>query len=294
MNRIKVISDSSSDLPKSLAEELSISMIPLIISCDGVEYRDGINITVQEVYDRMLKGDRFTTSQCTPGDLYERFDEYAEKGYDIIYISVSSNLSGTYSSALVAKSQVEEKYPGVRVGVIDSYGGSMGLGWLVIRAAEMAKEGCSFEEIISTIEKAKKHIHYYITVDNFDALIAGGRMPKGVGIFANALDIKPVITVIDGRLELAPKGSKQRGMKKCMGKICEFISGEVVMNERTRVCLAYAYDTEKSGTFSSLLHCRFGRKEDLLARIGTSIGVHGGPTAFAVFIDDYDAAGEMG
>ena len=289
MNRIQIITDTSSDIPKEVSAAYDINIIPLVISCGGVEYTDGVDITPTEVYGRTLRGELFTTSQCTYGQLYERFDYFAQKRADMIYISVSSGLSGGYSSALLAREHILEKYPQVRIGVIDSFGGSMGMGFLAIRAAKMANEGKSFEDIMDTVEKAKEHIHYYITVDNFDTLSRGGRVPKGVGAFADALGIKPVITVIDGKLALLPKGAKQRGMKRCMNKILNLIGEEVKVNERTLITFAHAYDKEKSLTFASLFKERFGRDADLYSQIGTSIGVHGGPTAFAVFIDDFDA-----
>ena len=159
----------------------------------------------------------------------------------------------------------------------------------VIEDAKKATLESTAKMIASGVEKAKEHIHYYITVDNFDTLSRGGRVPKGVGAFADALGIKPVITVIDGKLALLQKGAKQRGMKRCMNKILNLIGEEVKVNERTLITFAHAYDKEKSLTFASLFKERFGRDADLYSQIGTSIGVHGGPTAFAVFIDDFDA-----
>ncbi len=289
VRKIQIITDTSSDIPQEVAKELNISIIPLVVSCGGVEYLDKIDITADEVYERTLKGEYFTTSQCTYGQLYERFEKFAKEGTDMIYLSVSSNLSGGYQSALMAKEQVNEIYPDVRIGVIDSFGGSMGLGWLALRAARMNERGCGFDEIMETVEKAKGNIHYYITVDNFDCLTRGGRVPKGVGKFADVLGIKPIITVIDGRLALTPKGSAQRGMKKCMRKILDFISEEAKIDENTLVAFAHAYDMEKSETFSAMFEERFGRGADMYPQIGTSIAVHGGPTAFAVFVDDFDS-----
>jgi DegV family protein with EDD domain len=221
--------------------------------------------------------------------LKEKFSALVADGSDVIYLAITSKLSGCYSAGCLAKEIVEGDFPGVKIAVIDTMAGSMGHGWAVIRAAMMAKEGYSFEEIVSVVEESRKGLHHYITVDDLSALIRGGRISKGVGLLANTLGIKPIITVIDGAMVPYPKGAKQRGMKKCLARIIEIISEDIVVNEKTKVAVCYAMDTDKSDMFIKLFEERFGRGVDMLTRIGCSIGVHGGHTAFAVFIDDYDA-----
>lgn len=193
MSNLKIICDSLSDIPKNIRDEYDIEMVSLTVRFGEDEYRDGIDLSSKEFYDRLRAGATPQTSQATYAQFKEVFDRVVAKGNEILYISGSSRATGTYQSAVMAKNDTE----GV-IHTFDSENFSYGCGMQVVKAAQMAKEGASIDEIIKELEYIRDNIYVVFSVDELTYLQRGGRMSSSKAAIGNMLKIKPILEVKDG------------------------------------------------------------------------------------------------
>ena len=208
---IKLFADSASDLPLSFFEENGVQLIPLQVHIDHDEYKDLLTIQPKQVYDEIRSGKMPKTSQASPKTFEEIFTELAKSGESGMYIALSSELSGTYQTAVMVHEQVKEDYPHLDLTIIDSKCVSLGLGLLILSAAELNKSGASKETIIHDIEFRCTHMEHLFTVEDLDFLAKGGRLSKASAFLGGLLNIKPLLHVENGKL--VPL-EKIRGKKK--------------------------------------------------------------------------------
>ena len=217
MSKIKIITDSTADLPESLYADKDIEVLPLLIEMDGKTYTDGIDIDL----DSLLKGmDNFhnfpVTSQVNPDRFYNVYKKYIEEGYQIISIHISSKMSGTYQSALIAKDMMNSS----GIAVIDSLNVTAGLGILVLKAAELRDRGLSFEKIQQEVTKSIPAIKSCLVFDTLKNLIKGGRIGKAKGTIGHMLNVKPLLSIEDG---VITQVGKERGIKKALNKVAKIL-----------------------------------------------------------------------
>lgn len=268
---VKIVTDSTSDLPKQIAEQYGISVVPLKVLFGDEEYRDGIDLTNEEFYTKMARQKELpTTAQVNPGEFEEEFSKHLDNGDDVIGIFISSKLSGTYSSAVMAKEILNKG----RIYVIDSKSATFGLGLLVIEAAEMAAQGIDAEEIYQRIEILKDQVVFYGVIDTLEYLKKGGRLSATSAIAGSILGIKPIISLIDGAVAVI---GKARGRKKAflwmMGDLKE---NHVDLNGK-RICIAHAMAPEGIKELKQLILHQHKPKELVEFSLGPVIGTHAGP-----------------
>ena len=168
MEKIKIITDSSADLPKEIFEKLNVERLPLLINFGEESYLDGVEIQIDELFKKIEESDVFpNTAQVTPVRFQEIYKKYLDEGYKIISIHLSSDMSGTYQSACLAKNMLDTD----DIYVVDSQTVTSGLGLLVYRAAMLKDEGKSMKEIIEDLEENKKYISSSLCFDSLDYLI---------------------------------------------------------------------------------------------------------------------------
>ena len=217
MKKIKLITDSTCDLPKDVLEKNNIEVMPLLINFGEESYLDGIEISQDELFEKIESGNIFpTTAQVTPNRFLEVFENAKKNDEILILVLISSVMSGTYQSACLAKemSEYDDIY------IVDSKSTCSGLGVLVLRAANLIKEGKSVQEIIDDLEKEKYKINSSLSFDSLDNLIKGGRISKTVGIVTGILGIKLILEIKDGLMAVK---DKVRGSKKAVKRIIEDI-----------------------------------------------------------------------
>ena len=197
---IKLIVDSACDINSEITENYDIEVIPLSISIDGISYLDGIDIDIDTVYNHMKNGKVPKTSQVSFESVSEAFDKCISNNDDFIYLAFSSKLSGTYNFAKKIIDDYKKKYSERKMEIIDSKGGAGGNGLIALQTIKMIKRNLSFETIINQIEFMVNHITYYFTISDLEWLSKGGRINKAVGYMGNALNIKPYLTVKDGKM----------------------------------------------------------------------------------------------
>ena len=217
MKKIKLITDSTCDLPKDVLEKNNIEVMPLLINFGEESYLDGIEINQDELFEKIESGNIFpTTAQVTPNRFLEVFENAKKNDEILILVLISSVMSGTYQSACLAKemSEYDDIY------IVDSKSTCSGLGVLVLRAANLIKEGKSVQEIIDDLEKEKYKINSSLSFDSLDNLIKGGRISKTVGIVTGILGIKLILEIKDGLMAVK---DKVRGSKKAVKRIIQDI-----------------------------------------------------------------------
>ena len=191
MNKFIISCGSAVDLTEEHLIRRNIDWIPFTYFIDGKEYQDdlGKTISYDEFYKKIKKGAITKTSQINENKFVERYEDYFKEGYDVICVCLSSGISGTCSSALIAKEELEEKYPGRKLYVVDSLAASSGYGLFVDMLADFRDEGLSAEEIVQEAESIKLNIQHLFFSTDFTTYVRGGRVSKTMGLIGTILKI---------------------------------------------------------------------------------------------------------
>lgn len=276
----KIITDSACDLPKELVDKYEIDILPIYVFCGDKEYKDKVDIMPEEMFKRMNDGDYFKTAQIPPHVFKNKFTEYAEKNESCIYISFSSGLSNTYQSALIAKSEIIEKFPDFDIEVFDSKLTSGMLGLMVLKAGEMVKNGQSKEAIFRMLEHYKKHGEHIFTVDNIEYLYKGGRVSRTSAFVGGLLNIKPVFDIKDGVIRPI---NKVRGSKKLISKMFHYIDERQDDIKNQTIGIGHSDNLEAVEIVKNKLVEKYGCQEIVIDYFGAAVSAHTGPGILAVF-----------
>lgn len=282
MARIHVVTDSGGDLPLEVRERLGIHVVPLTVQFGDEIFKDGVEISVGEFYTR-LKADALIPSTCqpSPADFVEMYEKIAEPGDTIISIHLSSKMSGTYQSAVLASTMID---PSIQVKTIDSRAASLGIGLVAVAAAEAAQAGKDLDGILADAQHAIDHLQVYFVVDTLEYLQKNGRIGLASALMGTLLNIKPILTLVDG--QVAPF-EKVRGKSKALKRIRELTSEFKAQNpdKKLRAALSHADNYTEAKKFADELPNILDLDgEVLIGDIGPTIGVHTGPGAVALFL----------
>ncbi|RFU68054.1 DegV family protein [Peribacillus saganii] len=278
--KVHIIADSASDLPLSFYEQNNVAFLPLQLLLDDKQYEDLRTINPNEVYNAMRAGKIPKTSQVSPETMQKVFTEVAQSRKSGIYIAFSSELSGTYQTAVMIRNQVKEDYPELDLEVIDSKCASLGYGLVVMNAAKMAAEGASKEAILKESEFRARHMEHLFTVDELEYLARGGRISKASAFIGGLLNIKPLLHVEDGKL--IPL-EKIRGKKKLLKRVLELMHERGVQWESQQLAISHSDDEATALEWKQAIQDEFGVKEVYISQIGSAIGAHVGPGTLALF-----------
>lgn len=237
MTKYRIVVDSTCDITKEEAKKYGISVIPLQVNIDGIDYTEGVDITPVQFVEKMLAADKLpTTSQPSPGAFAAVFEEIKAEGALPITITLSQKLSGTYQASIIG-AQIAD----VPANSIDSKNGSVPVREMAIEAAKMADAGKSFEEISEKVNYMADHTHIYFGVDTVENLVKGGRLSKTKGKITTILNIKPIITVEDG---MFVAGDKVRGFAAIPKYLLSKIEADSKTKKITHACVVHTGDTE--------------------------------------------------
>ncbi len=277
---ITILADSACDLPLSFYKENNVSFIPLQLHLEGKNYEDLRTINPKEVYQAMRDGKAPKTSQASPEYFMNLFTQFAEEKKQGIYIALSSQLSGTYQTAVMCLNQVKEQYPDLDLEIIDTKCISLGAGLIVRSAVKLASEGASKEAILEDIQFNMTHMEHLFTVDNLDYLARGGRISKASAFVGGLLNIKPLLNVEGGKL--VPL-EKLRGKKKLMKRILEIMHERGENLETQTIAISHGDDEETALEYKAAIQAEFGTKDIFINIVGATIGAHSGPGTMAIF-----------
>jgi len=274
--KVRIIVDSASDLAEGIAEKVTV--LPMTLRFGDTEYVDGVNITNKEFYEKLIESDELpTTSQIMPLAFEEAYRETIEAGEDVIVITISSKLSGTYQSACIAKEEVEGN-----VYVVDSLSAAIGEGILVEYAVRLKEQGKSAAEIASALEEKRHNVRLIAMLNTLEYLKKGGRISKTVAFAGELLSIKPVVSIENGEVNLLGKARGSRQANNLLVKEIEKAGG---VDFDMPLLLGF------TGVEDSLLRkyvedskALWEGQDDKLrsSPIGSIVGTHVGPGAVAV------------
>lgn len=268
---IKIITDSTSDISLQLAKEMNIEIVPLIVRVDGNEYKDRVELSPEDFYKQLEEKDLTpSTSQPSPQDFLKVYEKAKEAGDEILVITLSSEVSGTYQSAMIAKELLEYN----KIQVINSASATFGLRIIIEKALQLRDEGKTLEEIVAFLEDYKQKVHIFALVDTLEYFYKGGRLSKTSATVGTLLKFKPVVGIKDGKLELF---ANCRGTRKSISKIIELIheTGDIDLQEP--VCIGYTGNSEGLDKFENLLKEEFHIENVIHGIVGPVIGSHAGP-----------------
>ena len=278
---VKIITDSLSDITSDVAESLGVTVVPLTVLFGHESFLDRVTMTTDEFYHRLINGNVLpTTTQPPPGDFVNVYNELAKETDEILVITLSTKLSGTYQSALNAKSMVEEK---CRIEVIDSLTVAMGLGLIVIAAAKAAQAGANLDEVADLVRRAMPRSHLIAFFDTLKYLAKGGRIGKAQGLLGAMLSIKPILTVKDG--EMSPV-TKLRSRAAGMDYLCNFVAGFPHIEE---LAVEYCTTPDDADKLVERLSSSFPKERIYRSTLSPVVGTYAGPGAMAVTVLEAEA-----
>lgn len=283
MGDIKIVTDSSADLPYEWVNEANIDFLSLKLLFNDEEHVDDFGQTLQYklFYDAIRNGGMSQTSQATVQEFVSLFSALIKKEKKIIYIGFSSGLSGTINSATIAKDIVLNDFPEADISIIDTKCASLGQGLLVYKAVELLKEGCSKEEIVNWIETHKLKMNHWFTVDDLQYLKRGGRIAAVTANVGTLLNIKPVL-MVDDEGKLIPY-SKVKGRKKAIKVLAEKLSERITNPEQQTIAISHGDCLEDALRLKTLICEKINVKEVIINMVGPVIGSHSGPGTLALF-----------
>jgi DegV family protein with EDD domain len=278
--QVKILADSACDLPLSFYTENNVTLIPLKVHIHDKEYEDVKTINPKTVYDAIRSGVVPKTSQASPLVFEDVFTTMAENNEDGIYIALSSELSGTYSTAVMILDQVKEKYPNFQLTIVDSKCASLGQGLAVMEATRLAANHVPKDEILKDVIFRCKHMEHLFTVEDLDYLAKGGRVSKASAFLGGLLNIKPVLNVEDGKLVPI---EKIRGKKKVLRRLIDIMKERGDHLQEQIIGISHADNEETAIEIKKILDEEIHPKEVYISTIGSTIGAHTGAGTVSIF-----------
>ncbi|OQA08749.1 MAG: DegV domain-containing protein [Firmicutes bacterium ADurb.Bin373] len=278
MNQVKIVTDSTADLPPDLAAKYNITVVPLmVIFNDNEIFRDGVDIDTGQFYRRQIERKEYSrTSQPAPAEFLSIYKELSSSGSSVISIHLSSALSGACQSARMARDML----PGADIAVIDSKLASMGLGMIALEAARAAGAGKNKDEILRIVRQMISEGMLYFIVDTLEYLARGGRIGKAQALLGNILSIKPILYLKDGVVHPL---EKTRGRAKAIDRLAQIVEKKVGQR-RVKCALMHGMDPvgmrQLYENIMPLLNC----DEPVCSTLGAVIGTHTGMGALGIAI----------
>lgn len=277
----KIVSDSACDLSKEYLEKHDVTIVPLSVSFDGeTYYRDGVDITRDECYQRMVDDPKLFPKTSLPSveSYAEVFRNYVEQGFPVVCFTITTLFSGSYNSAMNAKSLVEEDYPDANICVIDSKQNTVTQALLIDQFVRMLEDGLSFEQVMSKLEPLMASARIFFTVGSLDYLQMGGRIGKVATAATGKLGVKPVIVMKDGDIGLGGIGRNRNKLKASVLQVAKKYLDENG-KDNFIVSVGYGYDKEEGFQFMNEVESALDVKLDSETNVAIGIvsAVHTGP-----------------
>ena len=275
----QIITDATADMvPEMLVGLPEVQVIPMGVTLGekAYTYGPGGDITVEEFYAAQRDGKFATTSQINPTVYLEYFEACLQKGEDVLYLCLTSGVSGTFQTASLCAAELQEKYPEGKVICIDSLCASVGEGFLVREAARKQKEGLTLDELVQWVNDHRQKVCHWFTVDDLNFLKRGGRVSAATALVGTMLSIKPVMhTDNEGRLTMVGKAS--------LKALLDAIERLAIEPEKQTMFICHADCEEEAKQVAAEIQRRFGTTDIRIHYIGPVIGSHTGPNTMGLF-----------
>ncbi|VIF65424.1 DegV family protein [Clostridioides difficile] len=269
MDKIKLIVDSACDLPDDIIEKYHIEVVGLNVSFGEESYISGKEIDNKTFYRKMSESKELPKTSCPSPDKF--LEAYHCQEESVLVINISSGLSGTYNSALLAKDMFEKEGNNKKIEVIDSLSGSIGIGQLVLKAAILIKEGKEIEEIVSIINKYKDNPPFFGTLETLENAIKGGRINPIAGKIINTLNFKAIIQVADG---IVTPIDKARGEVNSLKKLITLVESKIKDKEEKVLFIGHANCPEKAQKVREVMEKDVKYKDVVICEVGSVMGTY--------------------
>ena len=277
----RIITDNCCDFPADMYDDLDLAVVPLVVRFQEKEVCQYSEKWLKNMYAGMREGEVATTSAVNPQGWEEAIEPVLADGQDALVLTFSSGLSTTYQSAVIAATELADKYPDRKIRVIDTLCASLGQGLLVWYACKKRDEGMGFEELADWCEEAKKNLCMWFTVDDLMFLKRGGRVSAATALVGTMLQIKPVLHVDDeGKLINV---AKARGRKASIEALAKKVGETGLPGENDTVFISHGDCLEDAKLLEKILIEKYGVKKAFIYYVGAVIGSHSGPGTLALF-----------
>jgi len=267
--KIKIVTDSTADLPPGLAEELGITVVPVYVKFDGEVYRDRVDISEDEFYQRLMSDPVHpSTEPPTPRDFADVYEKLSREADGIISIHISSKISATCNSARRGAELVETECP---IEVVDSKFVTMGLGMLVLAANTITKSGKNLPQVTEEVERIIPNIRLLGLLDTLKYLARGGRIGKTRALLGSIFAVKPMLTMRDGELESAGQ------VRKRTDGIERLVDFAIKTTDIEDLSIVYSTTPDEAQTLAERMDSIFNKEKIRLVRLGPALGAHAGP-----------------
>lgn len=282
MREYCITTDSNSDLPQEYIEKLGTVIIPQYYSFGETIYGDELHMPAPEFYERMKNGELPQSQACNPAVIEEKFRSLLNKGLDIIHISFSSALSGSYNNTCMVARELLEEYTDAKITIIDSLNVSLGESIMVIYANRLKESGTSYADTVDALEDFKNHVNVQFTVDDLFHLQRGGRVSKTVAIVGSALNLKPFLYVNNAG-GLTSDGTA-RGRKKSIRTLVERMKDTLATDTDYTLPVGVVHGNclEDAQNLAAMIKEETSFTDVIINDINPSIGTHSGPGTLGI------------
>lgn len=271
--KVQVVTDSTSDIPAHLREELQIDVVPLSINFENETLLDGVDLTPQEYVQRLRSVDKLpSTAQPTVEQFLASYRKSLDADMDVICITISTGLSGTYNSASLAAEQLDPE----RIRVVDSLSGATALGWLVVETARAVQGGATLQEAVAVAEQNKSKVHFMALLQTLDYVYKGGRIGKANHMVGSALGIKPILGLENG---VVVPLERVRTWKKALKRLVELAASRGNLLD---VAVVHTDNPDDAQQVLQELTSRFPGANFEVVFTGTTVSTYAGPGAVGI------------
>jgi DegV family protein with EDD domain len=273
MTKIAIVTDSTAFLPAEFIKQYNMTVAPLVVIWDEKNFHDGVDIQPSEFYTRLKTSKTMpSTSQVSVGIMHAAFQNLVSQGYEVLGIFLSSKLSGTMQSAMQAREMMSAGSE--KVTVVDSLATSMYMGFLVLAAARALEKGANMQECLAAVEKARTNSGVFFAVDTLEFLHRGGRIGGAQRFIGSALNLKPILTIKDGKVEGI---ERIRTKSKAHDRLLELAAERLEGKQNVRLATVHANAREDAEALLARATQQFNPVETVCSDLSPVIGTHTGP-----------------
>lgn len=275
-NKVAIVTDSTAHVPEEWLDKYGIRFASSLVIWEGEQLKDFVDITPNEFFERLAAAKEMpTTSQPSPADFKEIYQELIGQGCDILGVHISHKLSGTFASAEQAKAM----FPDANIENVDTLSAAMGEGWPVLMAIKAVQDGKNLAECKAIVEEAIKHTNTWLTVDTLEFLHRGGRIGGAQRFIGTALNFKPIMDVQDGRIEAL---ERVRTRKKALARIAELAVERVKDDAPMYVAVIHANAADAAKEVLDMILAEVSPEESLITFVSPAVGTHTGPGTIGI------------
>ena len=273
---VKIVTDSTGDLPAEVAQELDITVVPLSVHFGEESFQDGVDLDSDGFFQRLTTGTSLpTTSQPSVGAFLETYRGLLDAGHEVVSIHISAKLSGTMNSALQAREQMDA---GPRLTVVDSQQVGLALGVVATAAAQAVKDGASYEETVELTPRISERVRLFVLLETLEYLQRGGRIGRAQAFLGSLLHIRPILTVHEG--EVHPL-ERVRARKRGLERLCQLAAERGPLQQ---VGICHSTTPEDALALEEQMRPILAGGRLIQARFGPVLGTHVGPGAIAITV----------